>query len=149
MSTTVTILAEEYEALQASLAALRVVTVERDLLKEQLKAFQRKLFAEATRDAVLAFMAAQGEADYLSESRRDATTWRGNRQGGGQIHGAGARTRLRSHPSMAGREWHEHPRDCRAVWGGYGHGEARLCGGHNLTVIRSSYHLGLFCHPGD
>ncbi|RWA48678.1 hypothetical protein AU476_21565 [Cupriavidus sp. UYMSc13B] len=45
MSTTVTILAEWYEALQASLAALRVVTVERDLLKEQLKAFQRKLFA--------------------------------------------------------------------------------------------------------
>ncbi len=45
MSTTVTITAEEYEALQASLAALRVVTVERDLLKEQLKAFQRKLFA--------------------------------------------------------------------------------------------------------
>lgn len=45
MSTTVTITAEEYEALQASQAALRVVTVERDLLKEQLKAFQRKLFA--------------------------------------------------------------------------------------------------------
>ncbi|MDH2240286.1 IS66 family transposase [Pigmentiphaga sp. GD03639] len=42
MPNTVTITAEEYEALQA---ALRVVTVERDLLKEQLKAFQRKLFA--------------------------------------------------------------------------------------------------------
>lgn len=45
MPKTVTITAEEYEALRASQAALRVVTVERDLLKEQLKAFQRKLFA--------------------------------------------------------------------------------------------------------
>lgn len=45
MPTTITITAEEYEALRASQAALRVVTVERDLLKEQLKAFQRKLFA--------------------------------------------------------------------------------------------------------
>jgi len=59
MPTTVTITAEEYEALLASRAEhdalrgdlkrasgeLRVVTVERDLLKEQLKAFQRQLFA--------------------------------------------------------------------------------------------------------
>jgi transposase len=45
MSTTVTITAEEYQALQASHVALRVVTVERDLLREQLKAFQNKLFA--------------------------------------------------------------------------------------------------------
>lgn len=59
MSTIVTITAEEYEALLASRAEhdalrgdlkrasgeLRVVTVERDLLKEHLKAFQRQLFA--------------------------------------------------------------------------------------------------------
>jgi transposase len=45
MSSTVTLSAQEYEALRASQAELRVVKVERDLLKEQLKAFQRKLFA--------------------------------------------------------------------------------------------------------
>ncbi|MDB0573789.1 IS66 family transposase [Ralstonia solanacearum] len=49
MPTTVTITAEEYEALRKEIARtsgeLRVVTVERDLLKEQLKAFQRQLFA--------------------------------------------------------------------------------------------------------
>jgi hypothetical protein len=33
MPSTITITAEEYEALRASQAALRVVTVERDLLK--------------------------------------------------------------------------------------------------------------------
>jgi transposase len=49
MPTTVTITVEEYEALRREIARtsgeLRVVTVERDLLKEQLKAFQRQLFA--------------------------------------------------------------------------------------------------------
>jgi putative DNA-invertase from lambdoid prophage Rac len=62
---------------------------------------------KATRDAVLAFMAAQGEADYRNRAERE-------------IQGTYAHPRLRRDSDMAGRKRCEYPCDCRAVQRGHG-----------------------------